>query len=790
MNLSGLNSVQQEAVKCIDGASIIIAGAGSGKTRVLTWKIACLIDSGVDPSSIMALTFTNKAAKEMKERVAAIVGRDRARRLWMGTFHSIFARILREYADLLGFPKAFTIYDATDAKNAVKMCIKELQLDEKTYKPGEVLSRISTAKNYLVTAEAYMNNHEAIRKDTQMRKGRICDIYRMYSEKCRKEGVMDFDDILLYTNILLSRFPEVAANLKSSVSHILVDEYQDTNMAQYRIVNLLARDSRNLTVVGDDSQSIYAFRGARIQNILNFQRDYPEAKVFRLEQNYRSTQVIVNAANSVIVHNSNRLKKKCFSEGEHGEKIELLKAYNEQDEASSIVSSIMRRIYASKASYDSFAILYRTNSQSRTLEEALRRRNIPYIIYAGHSFYERKEVKNMLAYLRLVLNHNDNEAFRRIVNIPARGIGQTSLNRLSDGASAMGISLWDMCIQGGLDKYDIKDAAAARLRSFVAMIDGFASRLDTDDAYTLAVAVAETSGYLPSLRADLSVEGISALGNVTELLGGVKEFVEQEIESAEQQGEYGKIPSLEAYMENVALLTDADNTDEEDENNRVKLMTVHASKGLEFPYVYISGMEENLFPSSMSGESIEGLEEERRLFYVALTRAEKAVTVSYAGSRFLNGKTSACRPSRFLKEIDQAYLDGTVEDYASVGSSGDFDEDDGSYSSFGRFRSGRHQYQSPQQVKVTPDMSRLRKLSPSGSGSGFSRNGSPAGLTAGAPNITGTDIGAGERVRHDRFGTGVVVSVTGNGGDAKAVVKFDAGGEKTLLLKYAKLQKV
>lgn len=790
MNLSGLNSVQQEAVKCIDGASIIIAGAGSGKTRVLTWKIACLIDSGVDPSSIMALTFTNKAAKEMKERVAAIVGRDRARRLWMGTFHSIFARILREYADLLGFPKAFTIYDATDAKNAVKMCIKELQLDEKTYKPGEVLSRISTAKNYLVTAEAYMNNHEAIRKDTQMRKGRICDIYRMYSEKCRKEGVMDFDDILLYTNILLSRFPEVAANLKSSVSHILVDEYQDTNMAQYRIVNLLARDSRNLTVVGDDSQSIYAFRGARIQNILNFQRDYPEAKVFRLEQNYRSTQVIVNAANSVIVHNSNRLKKKCFSEGEQGEKIELLKAYNEQDEASSIVSSIMRRIYASKASYDSFAILYRTNSQSRTLEEALRRRNIPYIIYAGHSFYERKEVKNMLAYLRLVLNHNDNEAFRRIVNIPARGIGQTSLNRLSDGASAMGVSLWDMCIQGGLDKYDIKDAAAARLRSFVAMIDGFASRLDTDDAYTLAVAVAETSGYLPSLRADLSVEGISALGNVTELLGGVKEFVEQETESAEQQGEYGKIPSLEAYMENVALLTDADNTDEEDENNRVKLMTVHASKGLEFPYVYISGMEENLFPSSMSGESIEGLEEERRLFYVALTRAEKAVTVSYAGSRFLNGKTSACRPSRFLKEIDQAYLDGTVEDYASVGSSGDFDEDDGSYSSFGRFRSGRHQYQSPQQVKVTPDMSRLRKLSPSGSGSGFSRNSSPAGLTAGAPNITGTDIGAGERVRHDRFGTGVVVSVTGNGGDAKAVVKFDAGGEKTLLLKYAKLQKV
>lgn len=789
MNLSGLNSVQQEAVKCSEGASIIIAGAGSGKTRVLTWKIACLIDSGVEPSSIMALTFTNKAAKEMKERIAAIVGRERARRLWMGTFHSIFARILREYADFLGFPKAFTIYDATDAKNAVKMCIRELQLDEKIYKPGEVLSRISTAKNYLVTAEVYMNNHEAIRKDTQMRKGRICDIYRLYSEKCRKEGVMDFDDILLYTNILLNRFPEVAANLKSSISHILVDEYQDTNMAQYRIVNILARDSRNLTVVGDDSQSIYAFRGARIQNILNFQRDYPEARVFRLEQNYRSTQVIVNAANSVIAHNSNRLKKECFSEGEQGEKIELLKAYNEQDEASSIVSSIMRRIYASKASYDSFAILYRTNSQSRALEEALRRRNIPYIIYAGHSFYERKEVKNMLAYLRLVLNHNDNDAFRRIVNIPARGIGQTSLGRLSDGASSMGISLWEMCFRNDLDKYDIKDAAAARLRSFATMIDGFASRLATDDAYTLAVAISETSGYLPSLRADLSVEGISALGNVTELLGGVKEFVEQEIETAEQQGEYGKIPSLESYMENVALLTDADNTDDEDENNRVKLMTVHASKGLEFPYVYISGMEENLFPSSMSGESIEGLEEERRLFYVALTRAEKAVTVSYAGCRFLNGKTSACRPSRFLKEIDPRYVDGTVEDFSSVGSSADFSgSNEDEYSSFGRFQSRRYQNPSSQPVKVTPDMSRLRKLSRSESG--FSRNGATTGQLVGSANAPGTDIGAGDRVRHDRFGTGVVVSVAGNGGDAKAVVRFDAVGEKTLLLKYAKLQKV
>lgn len=762
---------------------MIIAGAGSGKTRVLTWKIACLIDRGVEPSSIMALTFTNKAAKEMKERIAAIVGKDRSRRLWMGTFHSIFARILREYADLLGFPKAFTIYDATDAKNAVKMCIKELELDDKIYKPGEILSRISTAKNYLVTAEAYMNNHEAVRKDMQMRKGRICDVYRLYSEKCRREGVMDFDDILLYTNLLLSKFPQVLDNLKNSVSHILVDEYQDTNLAQYRIVNMLARERRNLTVVGDDSQSIYAFRGARIQNILNFKRDYPEAREFRLEQNYRSTQTIVNAANSVIAHNQNRLKKECFSEGDRGEKIELLKAYNEQDEASGIVSSIMRRIYSSKASYDSFAVLYRTNSQSRVIEEALRRRNIPYIIYAGHSFYERKEVKNMLAYLRLVLNHNDNEAFRRVVNLPARGIGQTSLTRLGEAAAAMGVPLMEMCRHEGLERYDIKGTTASRLRLFAEMIDGFSSRIAVDDAYTLALAVAEGSGYLPSLKADLSVEGISALGNVSELLNGVKEFVDQEKEAAEEMGERDTLPTLEAYMENVALLTDADNADEEDENNRVKLMTVHASKGLEFPYVYISGMEENLFPSSMSGGSMDTVEEERRLFYVALTRAEKAVTLSYAGSRFLNGKTSACRPSRFLKEIDAQYLDGTVEDYSSVSASDDYD--DFSYGR-GEWDAYRRKERPAQAFAGTgPDMSRLKKISHSPQVSQPKTQAAESSVSVGDMSLAG-----GDRVRHDRFGTGTVVSVAGKGQDAKAVVRFDAGGEKTLLLKYARLQKI
>ena len=748
MNLSGLNSVQQEAVRCVDGASMIIAGAGSGKTRVL---------SGVEPSSIMALTFTNKAAKEMKERVAAIVGRDKARRLWMGTFHSIFARILRDNAELLGYPKAFTIYDASDARNAIKTCIKELQLDDKIYKPGEVLSRISTAKNYLVTASDYMNNHEAIRKDTQMRKGRICDVYKLYAEKCKAEGVMDFDDILLYTNILLNKHPEVKESLRNVISHILVDEYQDTNMAQYRIVNMLAGKRRNITVVGDDSQSIYAFRGARIQNILNFKKDYPEAREFRLEQNYRSTQTIVNAANSVIAHNTNRLKKECFSEGDKGEKIELIRAYDDREEAASIVSSITRRIYV--------------NSQSRVLEEALRKKNIPYIIYAGHSFYERKEVKDMLAYLRLVLNHSDNEAFRRIVNLPARGIGQTSMARLSEAASASGVSLWEMCSSPELGRWDIKEAAAAKLRMFADMIDSFRARVWTDDAYTLAVAVAEGSGLLPSLRADMSVEGMSALGNVTELLNGVQEFVTNEVEAAEQMGEYGKIPTLEAYMENVALLTDADKAEDEDENNRVKLMTVHASKGLEFPYVYIAGMEENLFPSSMSSTA-ENVEEERRLFYVALTRAEKAVTLSYAGSRFLNGKTTACRPSRFLKEIDSRYIDGTVEDFSSVG--GDDYEND-SYG-WGGLRQRRvvPQAQVLPSVADKPDMSRFKPVEKARPLSGQ----------------VADKVAVGDKVRHDRFGIGVVMSVSGTVPDVKAVVRFDTAGEKTLLLKFARLQKI
>ena len=771
-----MNESQRKAVEYCDGPALVIAGAGSGKTRVLTYKIAYLLSKGMRPWNILALTFTNKAANEMKLRIGTIVGDNMARKLNMGTFHSVFSRILRAEAANINYTPNFTIYDESDSRSLIKTIIKEMQLDDKTYKPGEVLSRISTAKNYLVTASDYMNNHEAIRKDTQMRKGRICDVYKLYAEKCKAEGVMDFDDILLYTNILLNKHPEVAESLRSVISHILVDEYQDTNMAQYRIVRILAARNHNITVVGDDSQSIYAFRGARIQNILNFKRDYPEAREFRLEQNYRSTQTIVNAANSVIAHNTNRLKKECFSEGDKGEKIELIRAYDDREEAASIVSSIMRRIYSTKASYDSFSILYRVNSQSRVLEEALRKKNIPYIIYAGHSFYERKEVKDMLAYMRLVLNHSDNEAFRRVVNLPARGIGQTSMARLSEAASASGMSLWEMCSSPELGRWDIKEAAAAKLRMFADMIDSFKARIWTDDAYTLAVAIAEGSGLLPSLRADMSVEGMSALGNVTELLNGVQEFVANEVETAEQMGEHGKIPTLEAYMENVALLTDADKAEDEDENNRVKLMTVHASKGLEFPYVYIAGMEENLFPSSMSSTA-ENVEEERRLFYVALTRAEKAVTLSYAGSRFLNGKTSACRPSRFLKEIDPRYLDGTVEDFSSVGGD-DYGDDDSGWNGWRQHRSQpqiHNQVQARQEaVSVRPDMSRFKPVEKARTFSG----------------PIAESVSAGDKVRHDKFGIGEVISVSGSAPDIKAVVRFDAAGEKTLLLKFARLQKI
>lgn len=778
MELKELSEVQREAVMNTQGPSLIIAGAGSGKTRVITYKIAYILNQGVDPSSIMALTFTNKAAKEMQERIAALVGRRKAWHVQAGTFHSIFARLLRKYAECLEYPKTFTIYDASDSKNAIKQCVKQLHLDEKIYKPNEVASRISLAKNYLVDAATYKTIDDLMRQDRQWGKGRICDVYALYSRKCREEGVMDFDDLLLNMNRLLKN-KEIAKEIRNSISYLFVDEYQDTNLAQYTILRRLSTKDSNLTIVGDDSQSIYGFRGARIQNILNFRKDYPDAKEFRLERNYRSTQTIVNAANSVIQHNSNRLKKNCFSEAEQGPKIEILSSYSDIDEAASVAAHIMKTRYATNASYESFAILYRVNSQSRQIEEALRRRNIPYKVYAGHSFYDRKEIKDVLAYMRLTLNPKDDDAFNRIINFPIRGIGGTTQEKLKLAAQELSLPLLETAERKDLDRWGIKGATAAKINDFASMMGEFASKAATVEADVLAELILKQSGIISSLNNDQTPEGLSRKDNVMELVNAIDEFVVDERETAQENEVEERFPSLELYMENVALLTDAD--EKEDENkDKIKLMTLHASKGLEFPYVYITGMEENLFPSMMSKNDPDKLEEERRLFYVGMTRAESALTLSYAESRFMNGRTEYASPSRFLKEIDKEYVNAPSSLYGEDilktsqeslhGGSG--------------FRGG-YQHASRPVHDVSPDIHRLKRVSEA------SRMPGSSSMSASNVNeASSCSLSAGDQVEHNRFGIGKVISISGSGNDAKAVVEFRNLGTKTLLLKYAKLKKI
>ena len=668
--LEGLNSEQRQAVSCVDGPVLIVAGAGSGKTRVLTSRIAYILEKGCPPEKILALTFTKKAASEMKERIALMVGDRKARRLFMGTFHSVFIRFLREFAEGLGYLANFTIYDTSDSTSAVKSCIKELQLDEKVYKPKDVLSRISMAKNNLVTPEAYRRNALAQQNDAAARKPRICDIYQLYAQKCRQSGVMDFDDILLNMNILLRDSPAALDSISGRFRYIMVDEYQDTNYAQYLILKKLGASHRNICVVGDDSQSIYAFRGAKIENILNFQKDYPDNRTFRLEQNYRSTRTIVDAANSLIARNSARIPKKCYSEGEEGEKIRLINAYTEQEEALLIASSIMSRIRSDSARYQDFAILYRTNSQSRALEEALRKRNLPYVIYSGNSFYERAEVKDMMAYLKLTANPNDDESFKRVVNKPARGIGDTSLAALSAAALDNGCTLFRAVYLDNLESYGLKSAAIQKIRTFCEMISRFSSKSATEDAGTLAMSLAIESQLLVHYKSDNSIEGQSRAANVEELLNSVKSFVEERqseyFEQMQADGTVGEgdslsssdlpVVTLDEYLENVSLLSAVDMEDDEDASNRITLMTVHSSKGLEFPYVYVAGMEENLFPSGGSMASENDIEEERRLFYVAITRAKKAVQLSFAATRMRNGKHESNSPSRFVREIDSRYI--------------------------------------------------------------------------------------------------------------------------------------
>ncbi len=818
----GLNSEQRKAVACVEGPVLIVAGAGSGKTRVLTCRIANILDHGCDPERIMALTFTKKAAGEMKERIAAMVGERRARRLVMGTFHSIFIRFLREYSGLLGYPFAFTIYDASDSVSAVKACIKDLGLDDKVYKPREVLARISMAKNNLVTAEAYRANPTLVMNDTHAKKPKICDIFTMYAQRCKASGVMDFDDILLNMNILLRDSWEALEDIASRFSYILVDEYQDTNMAQYLILNRLAQFHRNICVVGDDSQSIYAFRGARIENILSFRKDYPECKVFRLERNYRSTKVIVEAANSLISKNENRIPKECYAVGEDGEKIRLIRSYTEQEEAVLITSAIMDRMREERAEYQDFAILYRTNSQSRALEEALRRRNIPYMIYSGNSFFERAEIKDMMAYFKLVVNPNDDESFKRAVNKPPRGIGDTSMEALGAAARAHGVSLFRAAYAPDLLEHGLRNAAIVKIRAFCDMIGALASRAMTMDALDLARKVADDSGLYAYFKADTSVEGMSRTSNVEELVNSVAQFVEDrhaeffaELEAATSVG--GSAPddeppvvTLGEFLENISLLSSVDVVTEEDTNNKVALMTAHSAKGLEFPYVYIAGMEENLFPSGGMLASASDIEEERRLFYVAVTRAKKAVGISFATTRMRNGRHESNAPSRFIREINPKYIANPLNDrdFRSVQ-----DDDDDDFSGFGSHFFGR----GGSFGRADSYGRGGREAGPRGSSYGrssgvtfFKQERRPAEKpataaparhpvvpAAPAPRYDDStfvpspmrDFSIGQRIEHNRFGPGRILDITGTFPELKAKIAFDDYAEpKTILLKYAKMR--
>ena len=794
--LRDLNPEQLKAVQCLNGPMLIVAGAGSGKTRVLTSRIAYLIENGVPPERILALTFTKKAAGEMKDRIALMIGARKARGIWMGTFHSIFIRFLREWADWLGFPHEFTIYDTQDSQGAIKNVIKQLGLDDKVYKPREVLSRISWAKNALITPKPYAAGEGGLKEnDTLHKKPEIYRIYSEYCKACRKSGVMDFDDILLYTYILLRGNPEAAASISSRFEHILVDEYQDTNMAQYKILQSLAAGHHNLCVVGDDSQSIYGFRGAEIQNILSFSHDFPEAKVFRLERNYRSTQTIVNAANTVIARNEGRIPKNCVSMGENGEKLHLVRSYTEQEEAMQVASSILSRMRKDQAQYQDFAILYRTNAQSRALEEQLRRRNIPYMIYSGNSFFERAEVKDLMAYFKLAVNNRDDEAFRRIVNKPARGIGDTSVATLAEAARVNGLSLFEAAYLPNLETFGLRAAATAKIKAFCDMIASAGA--EDGDAVDVAMTLSRESGLFLFYKSDTSIEGQSRFANIQELLDSVASYKEEEqgsfvntlIEDGAVQ-DASEVPAdslpkitLGAYLENVSLLSNVDVADDE-MANRVALMTVHSAKGLEFPYVYITGLEENLFPAGGWMASPKDLEEERRLFYVALTRAEKAVELSFATTRMRNGKHESNSPSRFLKEIAPQYLDAPLTS--------------GSFSSFSSHFDDVRPVQKPafsQRPAFTPRPAQPKPepkpsftaSRPLKSASEISR---PPVIDENFVPDPMSSFKVGDRVEHNRFGAGEVLEITGKIPELKARIRFDQFGEKLLLLKFAKLRHV
>ena len=803
--LEGLNSEQKAAVSCVDGPVLIVAGAGSGKTRVLTSRIAYILEKGCDPSAVLALTFTKKAATEMKERIALMVGEKKARRLYMGTFHSVFIRFLREFAESLGYPSAFTIYDTSDSVSAIKTCLKELQLDEKVYKPKEVLSRISMAKNNLVTPAAYRRNTTAIQNDAAAKKPRIVDVYDLYMYKCKQSGVMDFDDILLNMNILLRDNPAALESISSRFRYIMVDEYQDTNFSQYLILKKLSEQHKNICVVGDDSQSIYAFRGAKIENILNFKKDYPTHHIFRLEQNYRSTKVIVDAANSLIVRNSARIPKECYSMGDEGEKIRLIQAYTEQEEAMLIASSIVSRIQSEHAEYQDFAILYRTNAQSRALEEALRRRNLPYMIYSGNSFFERAEVKDVMAYFKLAININDDESFKRVVNKPARGIGDTSMTALISAAVKHQTSLFKAAFADDLEAFGLKGPAIKKIREFCEMMSRLSVRAQKEDAYVVASAIAMDTGIFMHYKSDTSIEGQARVQNIEELLNGVKNFIEERhneiFEEMQAEGEIADgvelaasdmpVVTLNDYIENVSLLSAVDVEDEDGGNNKISLMTVHSSKGLEYPYVFVAGMEENIFPSGGFLASESEIEEERRLCYVAMTRAKKVLMLSFAQTRMRNGKHESNSPSRFVREVDPKYIMNPL----SVSG----DEDDSPRQSFGGW-SGKPSFK-PKTGNMYGQSSRpviqkrepVRPVEPKPITRPVVRPQQQVPAHTPSADFVPTPImqlKAGQRIEHNRFGYGKIVEITGDVTDLKAKILFDNHGEKILLLKYAKIRAV
>ena len=818
--LQGLNSEQKRAVSCVDGPVLIVAGAGSGKTRVLTSRIAYILEKGCDPAQILALTFTKKAASEMKERIALMVGEKRARRLCMGTFHSVFIRFLREFSESLGYPSTFTIYDTSDSVSAIKTCLKELQLDDKVYKPKDVLSRISMAKNNLVTASAYRRNATAVQNDAAAKKPRICDIYELYAAKCKQAGVMDFDDILLIMNILLRDNPAALESIAGRFRYIMVDEYQDTNFAQYLILKKLSQAHQNLCVVGDDSQSIYAFRGAKIENILNFKKDYPQHNIFRLEQNYRSTKVIVDSANSLIARNSNRIPKECYSMGEDGEKIRLIKAYTEQEEALLIASSIVSRIHSDSAQYQDFAILYRTNAQSRALEEALRKRNLPYMIYSGNSFFERAEVKDMMAYFKLAVNINDDESFKRVVNKPARGIGDTSMAALAAAAVAHGTSLFKAAFADDLETFGLKAAAVKKIREFCELMSRMCLRSQKEDAYTVAAALAMESGLLMFYKSDTSIEGQARTANVEELLNSVKSYIEEKhgemFEEMQAEGEIADgveltaadmpVVTLGDYLENVSLLSAVDVDEDEENSNKIALMTVHSSKGLEFPYVFVAGLEENIFPSGGWMASENEIEEERRLCYVAMTRAKKALCLSFASTRMRNGKHESNSPSRFVREVDPKYISnpltkeeatGRADDDSMSGGWGTGQRTARSGEGFSRFgaSAARNSYGRSGAVITQKRTSEpLRKPEPiRRTESTLVRRVQPVPQRVPDADFEPTPIlqlRAGQRIEHNRFGFGQIAEITGNPTDLKAKIIFDEHGEKILILKYAKIRVV